>query len=258
MPHFPYGFVRHFFRGENLETVKFKLEYEICENNGSAIPAIIVSAGSSQRMNGVNKQLLEIVGVPVIARTLGVFEGCKAVSRIILVARKEDILSMQCIAEKYGISKLTDIVEGGSDRNESVKKGMAMLAPDEKKVLIHDGARPLVCAKMVEQVVNGLENFDAVVPAVKINDTVKLADDDLTVKKTVDRTGLYAAQTPQGVWVDKYIDAQKKLGEASVTDDACVMEAAGYKVKITDGDRKNIKITCMNDVEFALILLKGE
>lgn len=240
-----------------MQKTELKLSFSVQDEAAGGIPIIVVSAGSSSRMGGINKQFVPLCGVPVIARTLSVFENSPHISRIILVCKNDDILKMQSIAQDYGISKLTDIVEGGTVRRESVIHGIERLAKDEKKVLIHDGARPFADAAMIEQAVLALENNDACICAVRIIDTVKRADNDGFVSVTVDRENLYSVQTPQGVDVEKYLGAVKDFPDDNVTDDASLMEKAGYRVQIVQGNRKNIKITTPEDIEFAEIILRG-
>ncbi len=194
----------------------------------------------------------------MIARTLSAFEKSPFISRIILVARETDIPDMQLIAEKYGIEKLSDIVVGGKERRNSVECGLERLTADEKKVLIHDGARPLTDDALIARAAEALVDNDACVCAVKIIDTVKRADENGVVTGTLDRNGLYCVQTPQGVDVPKYLEAISRFSNDTVTDDASLMEKAGYIVKIVEGSRKNIKITAPEDISFAEIIVRGE
>ncbi len=235
------------------------LKYSVTQACENALPVIIVAAGSFTRMKGVNKQLLEIGGVPVIVRTLLAFERCKSISGIILVVRADDIFTMQLLTEKYGISKLTDIVCGGSNRQESVQKGLSRVGKDVKSVLIHDGARPLVTSDIIEGVAAGLENYSAVTCAVAVVDTLKRVDSKGVVTETVDRNGVVAVQTPQGVNVADYKAALEKAGDISrFTDDMSIMENAGFEVLITSGSRSNIKITTPSDIALAKSLLEEE
>lgn len=236
-----------------------KLQYNICEKSDDAIPVIIVAAGSSTRMKGINKQFMPILGVPVIARTLMAFEQCKDISKIILVASQENIVDMQLVCEKYMINKLCDIVTGGKNRHESVMNGIARLDDDDKKVLIHDGARPFVESNIISEVIFALKDFDGALCVSKINDTVKKVSEDGFVQSTLDRTMLYSAQTPQGIDVIKYKKACEDIACVdNLTDDASVMEMAGYKVKVIVGSNKNIKITTQDDIAIAEALVKGE
>lgn len=242
-----------------MNKTEIKIQYDVCTKNENAIPAIIVAAGASTRMNGINKQFLSIMGVPVIARTLMAFERCDHISNIILVTSNDNIAQMQLICEKYNISKLSDIVEGGVNRHESVMKGINRLNSTDAKVLIHDGARPFVDTHTISDVAEALNNYDAALCVCKINDTVKQVSGDGMVKSTVDRSLLYLAQTPQGVDVVKYKTACEKIADVqNLTDDASVMEIMGYSVKAIVGSNKNIKITTQDDIAIAEAIVKGE
>ncbi len=234
------------------------LKYEITQKPENGLPVIIVAAGNSTRMKGINKQLAEISGVPVIIRTLLAFEKSKEISDIILVVKPDDVFSLQLLTEKYGINKLTDIVCGGNSRQESVLKGLARVNSSKKSVLIHDGARPLVSESIIEGVVKGLEHYSAVTCAVPMVDTVKRIDENGRVVKTLDRSDLVCVQTPQGVKVEDYKTATAKVGDVSgFTDDMSIMEAAGFEVLTTEGSRSNIKITTKGDIALAESLLEG-
>ena len=246
----------------NMNKTQQKLEYTITASDSDGISVIIVAAGSSSRMKGVNKQFLSLCGIPVIARTLMAFENCKKISNIILVAKSEDIFVMQNIAEKYMISKLSDIVCGGNNRQESVLKGMALLDKSQKKVLIHDGARPLVSEDIINRVAFALEQDEAVVCAVALKDTIKEIDNDGFVVNTPDRSKLFCIQTPQGVDVERYTAALEKADDLSVfTDDASIMEMMGCRVKVVEGEYTNIKVTTPEDIVIAegyIKQMKGE
>ncbi len=235
------------------------LEYKINEDYSKKLPVIIVAAGNFTRMRGINKQLMEIGGLPVIIRTLTAFQDCDRISNIILVVRADDIFSMQLLTEKYNITKLSDIVCGGNSRQESVLKGLARVGKDTRAVMIHDGARPLVSGRIIEEVANAAEDNPAVTCGVAVIDTVKQVDESGKVIKTIDRSSLVAVQTPQAVWVDEYKKAVEGLGDvAHFTDDTSIMEAAGYTVSVTKGSRINIKITTPSDIILANAFLEEE
>lgn len=240
------------------QKTEFKIEYSYVPLKENALPAIIVAAGSFMRMGGIHKQFATLCGIPVVVRSLLAFENSPYISGIVLVVREEDILEMQNLCDRYSITKVKDIVKGGSDRHESVMNGIERLDKKEQFVLIHDGARPLVTDEIIEDAANGLKTFDATVSAVKVNDTVKLSKDGETVEKTVDRSELYFAQTPQGVNISKYKAASEILKDADFTDDASVMEQAGYTVKLTKGSMRNFKITTPADIKLAEMYIKGE
>jgi len=236
---------------------ELKLDYSVntCQNG---IPVIVVAAGSSSRMQGTNKQLIELGGIPVLIRTLLKFENCQSISNIILVVRSEDLFHIQMLCEKYMITKLTDIVCGGNSRQESVLKGFSRLADSVDKVLIHDGARPFVDNNIISAVADALDKCSAVTCAVKVKDTIKQVDGDGKVLKTVNRENLVSVQTPQGVKAADYLKAIKDVDVASFTDDTSIMEAAGYEVFVVDGSYKNIKITTKEDLIIAQGFLSEE
>lgn len=235
---------------------ELKLDYSICRTT-EKVPVIIVAAGSSTRM-GINKQFIELGGMPVIARTLKAFQNCDSISNIILVVKTDDLFQMQMLCEEYKISKISDIVCGGDTRQESVLKGFSRLDKDCKRALIHDGARPFVRESVICAVINALSSHSAVLPAVRVKDTVKRVDSDGMVLETVPRDGLMYVQTPQGVNVSEYLDAVKKIDVSLFTDDASIMEAAGYSVSIIEGSYKNIKITTKEDIALANVFLSEE
>ena len=238
---------------------ELKLDYEISKKSGNSMPAIILAAGSSTRMKGKNKQMLSLGGIPVIARTLLTFNNCDIVDRIILVVRAEDLFFFQSIAEKYSISKLTDIVCGGDTRQDSVLKGFERIAENEEAVLIHDGARPLVEQDIIKSVGDALSEFSAVTCAVKVKDTIKKIDTQGKVLSTIDRESLVSVQTPQGVRVKDYLSAVSKVSSvADFTDDTSIMEAAGFEVLTVEGSYKNIKITTPEDIIMAEAFIKEE
>lgn len=242
-----------------MNKLKEILSYEISEEENCGETVIIVAAGNASRMGGINKQLLMLSGMPVIARTISAFENNGRIKNIILVARKEDLFEMQCLCEKYNFEKVTDIIEGGKNRPESVKNGIAALGEDVKTVLIHDGARPLVEDFIIEGVIGALKDYKAVTCAVKVKDTVKRANEKGEVLDTLNRSELFAVQTPQGIWVKEYKEALEKAEDISLfTDDISVMEFGGHKAILVEGSYKNIKITTREDIALAKCYLEEE
>lgn len=240
-----------------MHKTELKLDYSI-NSSENGIPVIVVAAGSSSRMQGTNKQLAELQGIPVLIHTLRKFENCQSIANIILVVRTEDLFQIQLVCEKYGITKLTDIVCGGNSRQESVLNGFARLGDDVKKVLIHDGARPFVNDGIINAVKDGLNEYSAVTCGVKVKDTIKQVSKNGDVIKTVSRENLVSVQTPQGVIVADYLKAVENTDVSLFTDDTSIMEASGYKVHIVDGSYKNIKITTPEDLVIAQSFLSEE
>ena len=243
-----------------MQKAEIKFEYCTVEaEKNTGIPVIIVAAGNSTRMQGVNKQFLSLGDKPVIIRALLAFEKSKYISRIILVTRKEDIFALQMLAEEYSISKLTDIIKGGDNRQQSVKNGIDFLTEDETAVLIHDGARPFVTEQIIGAVAESLKFYSAVTCGVKPKDTIKQLDQNGIVEKTLIRDTLFAVQTPQGVRTADYKNALNQVGDLNCfTDDTSIMEAAGHTVKCVEGSYRNIKITTPEDVVVALSFLEEE
>lgn len=233
-----------------MNVLDFKLEYQ--QNNDKsvfAIPVVIVAAGSSLRMQGINKQFVTLCGVPAIVHTLMAFQKSKYISQIILVTKDEFIADMQNLTNKYSISKLTDIVTGADTRSKSVLNGLERVK-NSKYVMIHDGARPLVTEKIIESVFNEIMNYDCVIPVVAVKDTVKEVVDN-TVVKTLNRDVIVSVQTPQAVNLSKYLSAINGADLTVFTDDASIMESCGFKVVTVTGDYENIKITTPEDVVIA-------
>ena len=240
-----------------MNKTKPLLQYEVKSAQNSGVPVIVVAGGSSTRM-GQNKLLIKVGGIPVLARTLKAFQQCDAVSNIILVAAKDTVLEYQKLCDNYMISKVTDIVEGGSNRQESVLNGIKQLKSDDELVLIHDAARPMVNQEIITRVIDGLNEFNAVIPVVKVKDTIKQIDSNGVVVKTVNRENLVQVQTPQGVKVKEYLCAIEGKDLNNFTDDASIFEAVDEMVLTVEGDYKNIKITTPEDVLVAEAFLKED
>lgn len=235
----------------------YELEYEVCsENENNAIPVIIVAGGSSTRMGGVDKIRAEILGMPVIARTLLAFQKSKFISKIVVVTKEDNIEFVQKMCERYSISKLLCICKGGKNRANSVLNGLNCLSNDTKNVLIHDGARPLVSDEVIERVVTANNKYKCVICSVPVTDTVKKINGEI-IEETFDRTKLVSVQTPQRVECSAYLPIISAENESDIyTDDASFMEKKGYEVFNVLGDYKNIKITTKLDLIIAKSLLE--
>lgn len=210
------------------------------------IDAIVLSAGRGLRLGGaVPKQYLELGGRTVVARALDTVLGHPAVRRVILVHGADD---EEALAAAIGprIERVRTVV-GGETRQASVAAALAALASDPPThVLVHDAARPFASAALWERVAAALGDADAVIPAIAVADTLKRVADG-AVAATVDRALLAQAQTPQGFAYPALVAAHRAAG-AAATDDAALMEAAGIRVKVVDGERNNTKVTTMDDL----------
>ena len=214
--------------------------------------AIIVSAGSSSRMGGVNKQLAQINGITVIGRSMTAMEQSPSIGEIVVVTRSEDVDLIREIARKCGISKLKDVVVGGHTRQESVICGLKACSRELAYVAVHDGARPLVKSGQVERVIADARVFGAATLGVPVKDTIKVVSDGLIVD-TPHRPSLYITQTPQVFRKTVYIEGVDFALEHGLdfTDDCQLAEAVNIKVHMTLSDYSNIKITTPEDLAAA-------
>lgn len=218
------------------------------------VSAIILSAGKGRRMNSdISKQYIEICGKPIIYYTLQAFEESN-IDEIILVTSQSDIEYVRRdIVEKYGITKVTKVVEGGKERYDSVMNGLAELSCGNK-VLIHDGARPLIKVTHINEIIENVKMYSACVAAMPVKDTIKIADENGFVCSTPDRRYVWQIQTPQAFDISLIKEAYQKMkaaGDESITDDAMAVERyTDIKVKLIQTDYENIKVTTSDDLIF--------
>lgn len=218
------------------------------------VSAIILSAGKGRRMNtSISKQYIEVYGKPIIYYTLMAFENSK-VDEIIVVTSQEDIdYVRRNIVEKYGITKVKQIVAGGKERYDSVINGLEGIECDGK-VLIHDGARPLIKVKHINHIIDSVMKCDACIAAMPVKDTIKIAGADGYVNSTPDRKYVWQIQTPQAFAVSLIKEAYEKMriaGDDSITDDAMAVEKyTDSRIKLIETDYENIKITTSEDLIF--------
>ncbi len=210
--------------------------------------AVIVAAGSASRMKGVDKIMAEIGGMPVIARTLSVFQNCDRIGEIVVVTREDLLVPVGEVCRQYSFDKVTRVVVGGADRSRSVQNGLNELGETDY-VAIHDGARPFVSAEVLEETIRAAERSGAAAPAIPVTDTIKTAQDSL-VTGTPDRSTLFAVQTPQIFDMDLICGALYHCIEKKIplTDDCSAVEQIGKVVTLTVGERTNIKITTQFDL----------
>ncbi|MDD7517892.1 2-C-methyl-D-erythritol 4-phosphate cytidylyltransferase [Ruminococcus flavefaciens] len=219
--------------------------------------AVIVCAGNSTRMGGVNKILLPLGERKVIGVTMQAFQQCDSITEIIIVAREDDIPAIQEEAKSAGISKLSACTTGGATRQESVINGIRKISKEAELIAVHDGARPLVKPEHIEKVIKDASVFGGATLGVPVKDTIKTVDGGLIVD-TPPRSSLYITQTPQIFKRNLYFEGIDFALEHSLdfTDDCQLVEAIGGKVAMTVGDYTNIKITTPEDIAIAEVLLK--
>jgi len=219
--------------------------------------AVVVAAGSSVRM-GEDKLFMEIGGVPVLARTLQALNHCACVDEIILVVRADCLEKASALCVDYGITKISKVVCGGKNRNESALSGVSEIRKSAKVVIIHDGARPFVSEEIVRNTVHAAALYKCAAPAIPVTDTVKTAENGL-VTGTLNRDALVAMQTPQAFWPDLIKTSLTKSVRdgVSYTDDCAAAEALGAVIHLTEGSPENIKITRPLDVFLAEAILQS-
>ena len=206
---------------------KAKDEHPFCS-------VIVAAAGCSSRMEGANKLMLPLDGIPVLARTLLALDGALLVDEIVVAVREEDLLPTGDLCKTYGITKPTKIVRGGSD-----------------------GARPLAEPELIDRVIALAHNTNAAAPAVPVKDTIKIVRENV-VERTPDRASLRAVQTPQA-FDAQLLRAALQSAQTSgidVTDDCSAVELLGKEVYLTNGSYENIKITTPEDMLLAAELLR--
>ncbi|MBQ5330576.1 MAG: 2-C-methyl-D-erythritol 4-phosphate cytidylyltransferase [Oscillospiraceae bacterium] len=222
------------------------------------VSVIIAAGGSSSRMGGIDKQFAAVDGIPVLARSMMIFEGVEEVCEIIVSCPPEKAEKVKALAGEYGIGKFSHCAEGGRTRQESVINAVKTAAAESNIIAVHDGARPLAGRDAVRQCIKDAAIFGGAVLAVPVKDTIKEADDGM-VRDTPDRRRLFMTQTPQIFEKKGFIRAVNFAIDHSLdfTDDCQMAEAVGIRINITPSDYMNIKITTPEDLVIAEALIKN-
>ncbi|MEO8288225.1 MAG: 2-C-methyl-D-erythritol 4-phosphate cytidylyltransferase [Chloroflexota bacterium] len=231
------------------------------------LAAIIVAAGKSQRMGGVDKQLRTIGGMPVLARTVAAFEACEDVGAIVLVVNPDNIGGAAELRAEYGWQKVRVMVPGGERRQDSVGAGLAAVVKMSRSeggfewVAVHDGARPMLSPDLISRGFEMAQEVGAAIAALRAIDTVKSVDGSGTITGTIERSNIWLAQTPQIFRVSILSHAYEMLvgreEPLEATDCARIVELSGHPVKVFEGEPTNIKITTPLDLLIAEAILKG-
>ena len=217
--------------------------------------AVIVAAGTASRMGGIDKVMAPLKGEPMLLHTVRTFQNCDAIREIVVVTRQDLLTTVMGLCKN--MDKVKAVVAGGKDRPESVRLGMNALSSKVKLAAIQDGARPLITPAVIDRTVRAAHTYGAAAPGVPVKDTVKIVEGGL-VADTPDRSRLQAIQTPQVFDFDLLKGALKKAAQdgAAITDDCSAVELLGYKVKIVEGDERNIKVTTPVDLKVAQLFLE--
>ena len=216
--------------------------------------AIIAAAVTSSRMDGQDKIFAEIDGVPVLARSVAVFENSDLIDQIVVVVHPDNLAAAKELMLKRGWRKVRAVVPGGVRRQDSVANALDALAEFDW-LLIHDGARPLLPPELIARGLAAARDTGAAIAAVAVKDTIKLAGPDGAVIGTPPRQSLRLIQTPQ-VFGAELIRRAYAAKAPDVTDDAALVERIGGQVRLFDGDYVNIKITTPEDLTLAELILK--
>lgn len=228
---------------------------------------ILAAAGKSTRFQSKGAEVLgagpqkkpfmELKGRAVWVRPAEIFSNREDVKQLIISVAEEDI---EWFKQKFRPNLAfmdVEIVPGGQERADSVQNALARVKADIDYVAIHDAARPLITDKWVGEIFTAAEKHDAVIPAVRVSSTLKRANKDRQIVETVDRTDLWAAQTPQVFKRQLLLDAYAQRGDFQATDEAQLIENLGHPVKIVEGSSLNQKITTAADFRMAEALVSA-
>lgn len=219
----------------------------------SSSGAVIVGAGASERMRGVDKVFAPLAGRPLVLHSLLAFEQCPEVERVVLVLAREALEQGQALVAEAGLRKVSAVVAGGDRRQDSVRLGLQALG-DCGYVAVHDAARPLLTPDLVSDGLEAAQRTGAAVCAVPCRDTVKQAE-GRRVQRTLDRGSLWLVQTPQVFRLGLLLWAHEQVSD-DVTDDAAMVEMVGGDVALYEGSPLNIKVTVPEDLLLAEALLQ--
>jgi 2-C-methyl-D-erythritol 4-phosphate cytidylyltransferase len=215
--------------------------------------AIIVAAGSSERMGGRDKLLQQLDGRPMIAYSIAAFAVCSAIDRLVVVVSEANRDAISKIASQLAPEART--VLGGARRQDSVRAGLEALQGVDY-VLVHDGARPLVTQELIDAALRGAIETGAALCAVPLADTLKRGGETGLVRETLPREGLWLAQTPQAFRYDLLRWAHETYS-GDATDDAIMVEQLDRSVRLVRGSARNLKVTTPEDLRLAEALLRG-
>ena len=213
---------------------------------------VILCGGRSTRMGGQDKLFTILGNEPLFMHSVRTFAASPIINEIVLVFNCDNVDRAKVELSKHSFRQNIKLVIGGDERYISAKNGLAFVSDEAEIVLVHDGARPLVSVDVIERVWLGTREYGACICAIQSKDTIKERQAN-TVSKTFRRASLIAAQTPQGFKKD-ILEKAYTLNNSEITDDAQIVEFAGFPVHIVDGDECNLKITSGNDFILASII----
>ncbi len=219
--------------------------------------AVVPAAGRGERFGGRDKALIPLAGRPALAWVLEALVESGVVETVVVVANEVNRTAVEALCRSVVPRIPVEVTLGGAQRALSVRAGVELLGPAYRYVLVHDAARPLVTPELIRRAVTAVEQHGAVVAAIPVVDTIKQVTLDGRVVATPDRASLVAAQTPQVFRLDWLREAYRRIGAEVVTatDEAVLLERAGFPVHVFPGDPENLKVTTPLDVAIAEWLL---
>jgi 2-C-methyl-D-erythritol 4-phosphate cytidylyltransferase len=224
------------------------------------VSAIIVAAGKGVRMGpNTDKLFLEVAGRPVIAHTWQRFVEAAEIDEIVVVVREGMQKTFEKLAAQYKLNKPFRLVAGGVERQDSVWNGLEAVKPETEIVAIQDGARPCTSRETIAATIAAAREMGAAVAAQPVTDTIKETQDGVTISRTLDRSRLWAVQTPQTFRVEMIRRALRLVREKKlqVTDDTAACELIGQPVRLVAGATPNPKVTVPADLPYIELLIKG-
>jgi 2-C-methyl-D-erythritol 4-phosphate cytidylyltransferase len=222
-----------------------------------SVCAVVPAGGGGTRMGGtVPKQFLELNGKPILYYTLKTLQDCGIISELILVVPEKEYVNA-CVDWLAKPEIVTKVVIGGEKRQDSVYNGFCEVSPQTEIVLVHDGVRPFLSRRMIQESVDVAREYGAAITAIPVYDTIKRVDTSGLVSQTVDREGLWRVQTPQVFRYEILKEAFKKANSEKFygTDEGTLIEHLGKPVKVVEGSERNIKITRPEDLRLSEILI---
>ena len=223
------------------------------------VTAIFPAAGSSKRMgSGINKNLLELAGEPILIRSLKTFSQVERINFLIVVVAEHEVESVEKLLRGVKDLKPWRVTVGGSERQYSIANGLKLLPDDAEIILVHDAARPLISVRTINGVIDAAKKFGGAIAAVPAKDTIKVIDAEGFIRYTPPRRELVMVQTPQGFKREILLRAYDRAAEENFlgTDDASLVERLDVRIKIVTSDYRNIKITTPEDIHVAETFLR--
>lgn len=226
------------------------------------VGVIIPAAGKGTRIGGTeSKQFLELRGKPIIVHTLQRFQDCTEIYTILVAVEPSYREKLLQLIDEYRLSKVSKIVDGGAERQDSVRNCLGALKKDPVDiVVIHDAVRPFVTQSIIISVVKAVKSTGAAIAGVRVKDTIKIAGENRIIRETPARERLWIAQTPQAFTFELLAKAFEEAAAANFTgtDDSSLVERLGIGVVVVEGDYRNIKITTPEDMQIAEFIAESQ